>query len=177
MFWFQFKPPGQDKWRGDGRATLEKAEALRAEHAADGCEVTEIWERKGSVHTGNNGRRPLRVCNPWGKDCDASVNYVYRLCYKVLEREGLLDEYFSRLHPFDGYRGHEGREVERWRDLRFNQHRWVACYPVEGGNEGDYVHVDLIGNGVVTQVFLAKTFQGPKHACKIANRLAELLGA
>jgi hypothetical protein len=35
------------------------------------------------------------------------------------------------------------RELERNRPIPLN-HRWVACYPVTGSNEGYYLHVDLI---------------------------------
>lgn len=58
------------------------------------------------------------------------------------------------------------------------EYKWIAVYPVTGGSEGHYVHVDIINNdGGREMVFLAKTFQGMGHAQKIANTLQELLAA
>jgi len=61
--------------------------------------------------------------------------------------------------------------------------RWVACYPVTGGSEGHYVHVDLIcaetgaRDFVRKPIMLGKTFRGMAYAAKMANALAEILGA
>ena len=63
--------------------------------------------------------------------------------------------------------------------------RGVACYPVTGGSEGHYVHVEFvvqadrcIGQEAATvRLALAKTFRGMDHAAEIARRCAILLGA
>jgi len=57
--------------------------------------------------------------------------------------------------------------------------RWVACYPVTGGSEGHYIHVDLILNDGTTRwpMFAGKTFLGWAKACEIANFCAKELGA
>lgn len=57
--------------------------------------------------------------------------------------------------------------------------RWVACYPVTGGSEGHYIHVDLILKDGTTRLplFLGKTFLGWAKACEIANFCAEALAA
>jgi hypothetical protein len=82
-------------------------------------------------------------------------------------------------------------------DFRLTDHRndvfedivgsytWVAVFPVEGSNEGHYVHVDLIGGsprpatpGPYTRyrhLFLAKTFGGAESAQQIAKTLQDML--
>lgn len=56
--------------------------------------------------------------------------------------------------------------------------RWVACFPVTGGNEGHYVHVEVVlSDGSRKLLFLGKTFKGMAHAAKIAARCAVALGA
>lgn len=63
--------------------------------------------------------------------------------------------------------------------------RWIAVYPVTGGSEGHYVHVDVIrdiqdtalGSVRTTEIiFTAKTFRGLEHAQKIATAIQKLLG-
>ena len=53
--------------------------------------------------------------------------------------------------------------------------RWVACFVVEGGSEGHYIHVELIyGKDERAQEFsrqlvcLGKTFMGLDHALRVA---------
>jgi hypothetical protein len=82
--------------------------------------------------------------------------------------------------------------------------RWIACYPVTGGSEGHYVHVDFMvpveqvripdpdnwsfGSKLVrpmhtenlwraVRLALGKTFRGMDHAAEMAKRCAKLLGA
>ena len=67
------------------------------------------------------------------------------------------------------------------KDSPFPQPRWIACYPVTGGSEGHYVHVDCVvfhGNErVLIPLFLGKTFGGMDEAVTIAATCAKLLGA
>lgn len=88
-----------------------------------------------------------------------------------------------------------------------HDYRWIACYPVTGGNEGHYVHIEFaspveeltaylpecpndFGEAVrlvklagrepvwkITRLALGKTFRGMDHAAAMANRCAKLLGA
>ncbi|MHB8971255.1 MAG: hypothetical protein ACYC4N_12480 [Pirellulaceae bacterium] len=99
-----------------------------------------------------------------------TVADVFRKLRAVLDEEHLIDEYFSVSGPSD----------QQFYKLVEN-HRWIACYPVTGGSEGHYVHVDLIcgydhdWTGKILHLFTGKTFLGLAHAQKIANRCAELL--
>lgn len=62
-------------------------------------------------------------------------------------------------------------------DLFPKDYRWIACFPVTGGSEGHYIHVDLIlQDDKRLNVFLGKTFQGLGHAIEIAAKLARLMG-
>lgn len=107
-----------------------------------------------------------------------SFRDVYRRLRRVLEREELIDEYFS-LQSDHREPPHGNR---KWNEL-VRDYRWIACYAVTGGSEGHYVHVELIGydqaerRPKICQLMLAKTFQGMEHALKIAGRLSVLLGA
>lgn len=83
-----------------------------------------------------------------------------------------------------------------------HNYRWIACYPVTGGNEGHYIHVDFMvpvqeivahegdfgekkfdvdvsraGVWKPVRLALGKTFRGMGHAAEIARRCAVLLGA
>jgi len=54
---------------------------------------------------------------------------------------------------------------------------WVAVYPVTGGSEGHYVHVDLVNNdGHRTMIMLGKTFQGMDHAMALCAKLIAAFG-
>jgi hypothetical protein len=56
----------------------------------------------------------------------------------------------------------------------------VACYPVTGGSEGYFAHVELIGghdDARRQRICLIKTFDGWDTACALANACATLLGA
>ena len=80
--------------------------------------------------------------------------------------------------------------------------RWIACYPVTGGSEGHYIHVEFwvpVDRIVASagdfgdkkydvslmqcnlwrpvRLALGKTFKGMDHAAEIARRCANLLGA
>jgi hypothetical protein len=57
---------------------------------------------------------------------------------------------------------------------------WVACFAVEGGSEGHYIHVELIysdekGNQRRELAFLGKTFMGLDHALKVAGVLTRVI--
>lgn len=105
----------------------------------------------------------------------------------------MIDEYFSG--------------PDKPGDLVPHDVRWIACYPVTGGSEGHYVHVEFaskvtelrgiapelpndFGEGVklfhlagrepvwkITRLALGKTFHGFDHAAEMARRCAKLLGA
>ncbi len=78
----------------------------------------------------------------------------------------LVDEYFSDVTQ------HEDGAPRMWP----TEYTWLACYPVTGGSEGHYVHVDVIYRDNSRRLlFLVKTFKGIEHAWKIAQRAGELL--
>jgi hypothetical protein len=55
-------------------------------------------------------------------------------------------------------------------------YQWIACFSVTGGNEGHYIHVEIIyGNGKREILFLGKTFCGMEHALQVANACSRLL--
>lgn len=55
---------------------------------------------------------------------------------------------------------------------------WISCYAVTGGNEGHYVHIDLIHRKDKRKIIASlKTFNGMAKAYQVARRCAELLGA
>ena len=68
---------------------------------------------------------------------------------------------------------------DRGKHVVFPTHyRWIACFCVAGGNEGHYVHLELIHRNDSRQlVFLCKTFYGRAHGELLAIRAAALLGA
>lgn len=59
----------------------------------------------------------------------------------------------------------------------FPAYRFLACYPVTGGSEGHYIHVDAVKEGKNAPVFLGKTFQGMDFAAAVAAACARHLGA
>ncbi|MFH1921776.1 MAG: hypothetical protein ABIP48_18075 [Planctomycetota bacterium] len=102
-------------------------------------------------------RKPGDYCNPCPECGEETV--------------GFIDEYFSIGH--DHPRGAEDQPIGQfWR---------IICYAVTGGNEGHYVHVEIVrekglpGEQIDT-LALGKTFRGWDHAWTMAKRCAELLG-
>jgi hypothetical protein len=54
--------------------------------------------------------------------------------------------------------------------------RRIKIFPVTGGSEGHYVHVEVETlDGTTRLMFLAKTFQGMTHAWQIARQLGDAL--
>jgi hypothetical protein len=59
----------------------------------------------------------------------------------------------------------------------------LACFPVRGGSEGHYVHIELIiptnesGKREAVCISFAKAFQGMEFAGRVAAACARLLGA
>lgn len=104
--------------------------------------------------------------------------------------EGQIDEYFSAMYRYDA---EVARTAKGQRDVQTRgfgpltdettvgelRYRWIAVYPVTGGNEGHYIHVDLIWQREYTEgrvpLFLGKTFQGMDHAIQMANTLTREL--
>lgn len=108
-----------------------------------------------------------------------------------------IDEYFSGPDTLDKF-----NDAPVPHDFRS-----IACYPVTGGSEGHYVHIEFhspideleasvdgipndFGEGVrivrpvgrqtlwkITRLALGKTFRGMDHAAEMARRCAILLGA
>lgn len=100
-----------------------------------------------------------------------TVKEVYEELRARLEFEGMLpDEYFA-ISTLIEYEKEDGINKP------FPDFRLIACYPVTGGNEGHYIHVDAIKDGKCELIFVGKTFQGFERACEIANACARHLGA
>ena len=109
-----------------------------------------------------------------------TVQEVFDELVAKLEEEKLIDEYFTISSTIK-----YGRDDELNRDKPFPDYRWIASYAVTGGNEGHYIHIDVINHvkgstalhNTALSVFVGKTFQGMEHAQNLASRCAELLGA
>ena len=94
-----------------------------------------------------------------------TVGEVWQDLKDRLEKEGLLpDEYMGVAASANGAR-------------EFPRYRFLACYPVTGGNEGHYIHVDVLKDGKNIPIFLGKTFQGMDFAAVVAAACARHLGA
>jgi hypothetical protein len=65
-------------------------------------------------------------------------------------------------------------KYETWPD---RNHCRLACYAVTGGNEGHYLHVELLTGEERILLFTGKTFEGMAHAWKVAMACADALGA
>ena len=53
----------------------------------------------------------------------------------------------------------------------------IAVFPVTGGSEGHYIHVELLRAGDKRTLFmLGKTFQGMGHAKAMCSQIIDLLG-
>ena len=106
-----------------------------------------------------------------------TVTQVFRRLRRVLEREGLIDEYFSLATPL-AY-----RNARLFDFMRQNRYTWFTCYAITGGSEGHYIHVDIATQynkdnwGTAFHLITGKTFLGMEHALKIAARCSQLLGA
>lgn len=138
----------------------------------------ELYERLDVVVCDKCGherkRRPKDCC----AKCKCGGEYFW-----------FIDEYFNGPH--------QGGDVP-------HDFRWIAAYPVTGGSEGHYVHVEFgapaeqvmicdpndhtgFGKPVfvnlrspvwrIVRLALGKTFRGFDHAEEIAKRCSKLLGA
>lgn len=101
-------------------------------------------------------------------DRRATIGEVRAACDDVLRQADLYDqmESFGSFPALD--------EGQAWPAAR-----WVAVFPVRGGSEGYYVHVEALAindsNGRQTNqrqlILMGKTFEGIDTANKIANAL------
>jgi len=67
-------------------------------------------------------------------------------------------------------------KLQKKKDEAFPEYAWIACFPVTGGNEGHYIHIDIITRDNEHIHFLtAKTFMGMEYAGKVATECAKLL--
>lgn len=108
----------------------------------------------------------------------------------VLNQQGLIDEYFSASYTWDERlsttpRGKKEQERRGFGTLLHStkledvRHRWICVFPVTGGSEGHYVHVDLMWQKDYEEgsvpLFLYKTFAGLEQAITVAAILAREL--
>lgn len=95
-------------------------------------------------------------------------------------------DYFSRMYQYDEHthrRTLEERGIPVLTDttkLDEVRYHWIAVFPVTGGSEGHYVHVDLLWQRDHREgripLFLLKTFGGHAEAVSLAGLLARVLG-
>lgn len=147
------------------------ATLLRSTDPLDHARAARLARRAGPL---KDPRRPLRIRER------TTPRRLGRALERALRLAGLApEEYFSVQDA--------GRALNQ--DVPFLAQRypwrWLAIFPVQGQNEGWYVHVDGIisatGRGTprerfpeVVNVFLAKTYS-KASALGIAARLCELL--
>jgi len=133
----------------------------------------EIWvpvEDKGPIIIERFRKKPDGYLASLG--CE-SVESVYRQIEERLRDAGMIDEYFSL--DYDVKR----RPNEPWPASAL----WVVAFPVVGGSEGHYIHVEALWSpdgpsdlyGKRRLLMLGKTFQGWDHAWKMAMFIAQLL--
>lgn len=105
-------------------------------------------------------------CNQGYALGNRTVREIYTELCERLRAEGFWpDEYF---------------QIDNWDfrpDDEIPDYHWIACFPVTGGSEGWYVHVELIIGDRHRLLFLGKTFQGIGRAAEIATACARHLGA
>lgn len=165
-------------------AALHRAQKARQELIAAGKTPTEVWTHQYPAD------RPLDCA--WRRD-GYTVKQVVRRLNRVLEREGLMDDGgFSLSGAFTWVLSERPGYVDAtkalWTDYRPHH---LPVYAVTGGSEGHYIHVDGLAAywegkkkpdsrykpWPKETMFLAKTFQGMKHALTIVARTTELLAA
>ncbi len=99
---------------------------------------------------------------------------------------GISHEGLGTCYDWDDITPQSEREKRGWPPLTNTtklgeiRYRWIAVFPVTGSNEGHYIHVDLIWQGMSsegrTPLFLLKTFGGSADAIAIAGWLCKVLG-
>ena len=91
-----------------------------------------------------------------------TIQQVYRELVEILKENGIYGEieYFNPM-------SYQEKEM-------FPIYRWVGCFAVEGGNEGHYIHVEVINlEGERNLLYVGKTFEGIDHALKLSNVLTK----
>jgi len=121
-----------------------------------------------------NGRMTFRTEEFWGfEEWDENSRLVQNHprtlaeieAYLVLGLGPLVDAYFVLANA-------QERSDVRW---PVNSH-WIAVFPITGGSEGHYIHVEAIArDGSRQLLYLGKTFKGMDHAWQIARKLGDLL--
>jgi len=74
-----------------------------------------------------------------------SYRDVFRQLAAALETEGLIDEYFAPAIELETGNAEHPHTCGGRLDEHLPRHiRWVACWAVTGGSEGDYIHVEFV---------------------------------
>lgn len=117
---------------------------------------------------------PIQLLEPAADGELPRPRLISEVYYQLRERLGqqgiMIDEYLI-IEP------HVGTDDRIPKDFL-----WFACYAVQGGSEGYYIHVDARlrerTTSSITHVplFLGKTFMGEAHAWEIARACARILG-
>ena len=107
----------------------------------------------------------------------ASYQAIYDELKKALQGEPGREPDSRSLFDELDYFSFGGMRADRDKGIPINTH-WFACYAVEGGSEGHYIHVDFIvtqdqGEARRKLAFLGKTFLGMDHALRVAGVLTK----
>jgi hypothetical protein len=133
--------------------------------------ITMNMLRRANEEAAKSGAAPVLAytsCEWWGEydvnDQGFCVNYRPKSVKAItswlsIELGDMVDEYLSCME--DGEWPISSR---------------IGAFPVTGGSEGHYIHVEALANGKHTTLILGKTFQGMDHAWAIARRIGDLLG-
>jgi hypothetical protein len=103
------------------------------------------------------------------------VNNPEKPGYLMLERKKTLNEVFKELvqvlrehgvyEELDYFHVTVGEDKNR----DFPDFHKIACFAVEGGSEGHYIHIAVITATGTDTIFLGKTFCGIEHALNVSN--------
>jgi hypothetical protein len=95
------------------------------------------------VRAARRKARPLRITDK------TTIRNVFKRLSRVLDREGLNVEYFSPsfriAYPDTDYVNNPESKVDGAKEWNRHKFRAVSVWPVTGGSEGVYIHVDFVG--------------------------------
>lgn len=89
---------------------------------------------------------------------------IFNEIVNLVKSEGVFDE-LDYLHLDSQIRRGKYKKTEFPKVYKF------ICYANEGGNEGHYIHVDILTEEGLIDFVTAKTFLGLEHALNLSNLL------
>ena len=143
--------------------------------------LLELWQAGANEYAYQDRAQSLpllQLC----RELQALLSHLEKENPELYGSEGISRMYQYGLKAYTGanVNGVELRDHVKISELRY---RWIAVFPVTGGNEGHYVHVEIIydtdeyreGHNTAC-LFLCKTFNGLDSAIAISAALCKALG-